>query len=252
MPRPAGAREQSRVSAIVSLAFHVLIIGLLILPALLSSSVRSAVARGAGGAGPAGGGGGSGGLFGTRETLRYVRVAPDPVPPQATPLPVPTPTPVPPKPVEVKPPTPQVQPQATPPPTDSAPATGGAAGTGNTSGAGGAGPGSGGGIGSGVGTGTGSANGAGTGGGADSVYPPQPTQVFIPPTPIPAKIRPFTLVAQFDVDSSGRVLSVDFNETRDGGYNRKLREQLGRIRFRPAVKRDGTPIRATAQIEYDM
>lgn len=250
MPRPAGAREQSRVSAIISLALHVFIIALLILPALLSPSVRSAVARGAGGAGPAGGGGGSGGFFGTRETLRYLRVAPDPVPPQATPLP--TPTPAVPKPVEVKPPTPQVQPQATPPPTDAAPATGGAAGTGNTSGAGGAGPGSGGGIGSGVGTGTGSANGPGTGGGADSVYPPQPTQVFIPPTPIPSKIRPFTLVAQFDVDSSGKVLSVDFNETRDGGYNKKLREQLGRIRFRPAVKRDGTPIRATAQIEYDM
>ena len=252
MPRPAGAREQSRVSAIISFALHVLIVGLLILPALLSSSVRSAVARGAGGAGPAGGGGGSGGLFGTRETLHYLRVAPDPVPPQVTPLPKPTPTPVVPKPAEVKPPTPQVQPQATPPPTDAAPATGGAAGTGNTNGAGGAGPGTGGGIGSGVGTGTGSANGPRTGGGADSVYPPQPTQVFIPPTPIPAKIRPFTLVAQFDVDSSGKVLSVDFNETRDGGYNKKLREQLARIRFRPAVKRDGTPIRATAQIEYDM
>lgn len=252
MPRPAGARERGRISAIVSLALHVLIIGLLILPALLSPSVRSALATGAGGAGPAGGGGGSGGAFGTRETLHYLRVAPEPVPAQVTPVPVPTPIPVPPKPVEVKPPTPQAQPQATPPPATAAPATGGAAGTGNTSGSGGAGPGTGGGIGSGVGTGTGSANGPGTGGGADSVYPPQPTQVFIPPTPIPSKIRPFTLVAQFDVDSSGKVLSVDFNETRDGGYNRKLREQLGRIRFRPAVKRDGTPIRATAQIEYDM
>lgn len=252
MPRPAGAREQSRISAIVSFALHVLIIGLLILPALLSPSVRSALATGAGGAGPAGGGGGSGGAFGTRETLHYLRVAPEPVPAQVTPVPVPTPIPVPPKPVEVKPPTPQVQPQATSPPANAAPATGGAAGAGNTSGSGGAGPGTGGGIGSGVGTGTGSANGPGTGGGADSVYPPQPTQVFIPPTPIPSKIRPFTLVAQFDVDSSGKVLSVDFNETRDGGYNKKLREQLGRIRFRPAVKRDGTPIRAMAQIEYDM
>lgn len=252
MPRPAGAREQSRISALVSLGLHLLIVALLILPALLSPSVRSALATGAGGAGPAGGGGGSGGAFGTRETLRYVRVAPEPVPAQVTPVPLPTPTPVPPKPVEVKPPTPQLQPQATPPPTNAAPATGGAAGAGNTGGSGGAGPGSGGGIGSGVGTGTGSAIGPGTGGGADSVYPPQPTQVFIPPTPIPSKIRPFTLVAQFDVDTSGKVLSVDFNETRDGGYNKKLREQLGRIRFRPAVKRDGTPIRATAQIEYDM
>lgn len=252
MPRPAGAREQSRISALISLGLHLLIIALLVLPALLSPSVRSALATGAGGAGPAGGGGGSGGLFGTRERVQFLRVAPDVAPVPVTKVPVPTPTPVPPKPVEVKPPTPQVQPQATPPPTSAAPATGGAAGTGNTSGAGGAGPGSGGGIGSGVGTGTGSANGPGTGGGADSVYPPQPTQVFIPPTPIPSKIRPFTLVAQFDVDSSGKVLSVDFNETRDGGYNKKLREQLGRIRFRPAVKRDGTPIRATAQIEYDM
>ncbi|HWE41110.1 MAG TPA: hypothetical protein VG432_01300 [Gemmatimonadaceae bacterium] len=252
LPRPAGARERSRISALISFALHALIIGLLVLPALLSPSVRSALATGAGGAGPAGGGGGSGGVFGTRETLRYVRVAPEPVPAQATPVPVPVPKPVPPKPAEVKPPTPQVEPQATPPPTDAAPATGGAAGAGNTSGSGGAGPGSGGGTGSGIGTGTGSANGPGTGGGADSVYPPQPTQVFIPPTPIPSKIRPFTLVAQFDVDSSGKVLSVDFNETRDGGYNKKLREQLARIRFRPAVKRDGTPIRATAQIEYDM
>ena len=249
MPRPAGSRESARISAIVSFAVHVVIILLLLLPALLSQSVRSALATGAGGAGPAGGGGGSGGLFGPRERVQFVRVAPDPAPVPVTKVPIPTP--VPPKPVEVKPPTPQVQPQATPPPTSAAPATGGAAGTGNTSGAGGAGPGSGGGIGSGVGTGTGSANGPGTGGGADSVYPPQPTQVFIPPTPIPAKIRPFTLVAQFDVDSSGKVLRVDFNETRDGGYNKKLREQLGRIRFRPAVKR-GTPIRATAQIEYDM
>jgi len=252
MPRPAGARESSRVSALVSVGIHLLIVLLLLLPALLSPSVRSALATGAGGAGPAGGGGGSGGIFGTREHLQYLRVAPEPVPAQPTPVPVPTPKVVPPKPAEVKPPTPQVQPQATPPPTTAAPATGGAAGTGNTNGAGGAGPGSGGGIGSGIGTGTGSANGPGTGGGADSVYPPQPTQVFIPPTPIPSKIRPFTLVAQFDVDSSGKVLSVDFNETRDGGYNKKLREQLGRIRFRPAVKRDGTPIRATAQIEYDM
>lgn len=252
MPRPAGSRESARISAVVSFVLHAVIIVLLLLPALLSQRVRSALASGAGGPGPAGGGGGSGGYFGPREQLQFVRVAPAPAP---TPVPVqqvPTPTPVPPKPVEVKPVVPQVQPQATPPPTSAAPATGGAAGSGNTSGAGGAGPGSGGGIGSGVGTGTGSANGPGTGGGADSVYPPQPTQVFIPPTPIPAKIRPFTLVAQFDVDSSGKVLSVDFNETRDGGYNKKLREQLGRIRFRPAVKRDGTPIRATAQIEYDM
>ena len=249
MPRPAGARESSRISALVSVALHVLIIVLLLLPALLSSSVRAALATGAGGDGPAGGGGGSGGSFGPREKLRYVRVAPDP--PAERPTPSAIPTPAPPKPV-VTPPPPLVQPQATPPPTDAAPATGGAAGAGNTTGAGGAGPGTGGGIGSGIGTGTGSANGPGTGGGADSVYPPQPIEVFIPPTPVPSKVRPYTLVAQFDVDSTGKVLNVDFNETPDGGYNKKLREKLGRIRFRPAVRRDGTPVRATFPLSYTM
>jgi hypothetical protein len=84
------------------------------------------------------------------------------------------------------------------------------------------------------------------------VYPPQPTQLFLPPTPVPSKIRPYTLVAEFEVDSLGQVLRVDFNETRDGGYNRKLRDALAKIRFRPAVKRDGTPVRARTQIEYDL
>lgn len=253
MPRPKGARESSRISAMISFAFHAIIILLLLLPALLSQSVRSALATGAGGAGPQGGGGGSGGLFGPRERVQYVRVAPDPAPAVTPPVtkPVPTPIPVPPKAV-VTPPTPQVQPQATPPPTETPPTTGGAAGAGNTNGGGGAGPGTGGGTGSGVGTGTGSANGPGTGGGIDSVYPPQPIEVFIPPTPIPSKIKPYTLVAQFDVDSTGKVLNVDFNETRDGGYNRKLRAQLARIRFRPAVKRDGRPVRATFPLTYDI
>jgi hypothetical protein len=249
MPRPAGARESSRISAIVSFALHALIILLLILPTLLSSRVRSALVTGAGGPGPAGGGGGSGGSPGLRERLQFVRVAPEPAAERPTLTPVPVPTP--PKPV-VTPPKTEAQPQATPPPTDAAPATGSASGTDDASGSGGAGPGSGGGIGSGVGTGTGSANGPGTGGGADSVYPPQPIEVFIPPTPVPSKIKPYTLVAQFDVDSTGKVLNVDFNETRDGGYNKKLRAQLGRIRFRPAVKRDGTPVRATVPLTYDI
>ena len=253
MPRPKGARESGRISAVISFALHAIIILLLLLPALLSQSVRSALASGAGGAGPQGGGGGAGGLFGPRERVQYIRVAPEPAPTPVAPVekPVPTPIPSPPKPV-VTPPTPQVQPQATPPPTDAQTATSGAAGAGNTNGAGGSGPGSGGGTGSGVGTGIGSANGPGTGGGIDSIYPPQPIEVFIPPTPIPSKIKPYTLVAQFDVDSTGKVLNVDFNETRDGGYNKKLRAQLARIRFRPAVKRDGRPVRATVPLTYTL
>lgn len=250
MPRPAGAREQSRISALVSLGVHVLIIALLVLPALLSPSVRSALTSGAGGAGPAGGGGGSGGLFGTRETLRYLRVAPDPVPAVVTPRPVPTPTPVPPKPVEVKPPTPQVQPQATPPPTDAAPATGGAAGAGNTSGSGGAGPGSGGGTGSGVGTGTGSANGPGTGGGVDEIFPPYSLQMLLPPQPVPKALKQTSVSVDFDIDSTGVVRSVKFSETTDGGYNRKIRDALKQFTFRPATRRDGRPVRATYHIDW--
>ncbi|NUQ21691.1 MAG: hypothetical protein HOQ09_12145 [Gemmatimonadaceae bacterium] len=248
MPRPVGARESRTIGRAVSIAVHAAIVIAMLLPALLSPKVRSALVKGAGGAGPAGGGGGSGGFMGVRETLRYVRVAPEPTPKQATPTPTPVPTP--PKPQVVQPTPPQVQPQATPPPQQSAPSTGAASGSGDPSGTGGAGPGSGGGTGSGVGTGIGSANGPGTGGGADSVYPPQPTQLFLPPTPVPSKIRGDTIVAEFEVDSLGRVLRVDFNETRDGGYNKKLRDALAKIRFRPAVKRDGTPVRARTQIAY--
>lgn len=248
MPRPGSSRESRVLGRAVSIAVHGLIIVAMLLPALLSPKVRSALLTGAGGPGPAGGGGGRGGVTGEREKLRYVRVAPAPA--AQTPAVTPTPVPVPPKPEVVQPTPPAVQPQATPPPQQDVPASGAATGTGDPNGAGGAGPGSGGGIGSGVGTGIGSANGPGTGGGADSVYPPQPTQLFLPPTPVPSKIRPYTLVAEFEVDTTGRVLSVDFNETRDGGYNRKLRDALAKIRFRPAVKRDGTPVRARTQIEY--
>lgn len=246
MPRPAASRESRLLGRVISIAVHVLIVLALLLPALLSPKVRAALATGAGGPGPAGGGGGNGGM-GPRERVRYLRVAPMTEAPQPTPTQLPVPTP--PKPV-VQPTPAQVQPQATPPPQQDAPSSGAATGSGDASGTGGAGPGSGGGIGSGVGTGIGSANGPGTGGGADSVYPPQPTQLFLPPTPVPAKIRPYTLVAEFEVDSVGRVISVDFNETRDGGYNKKLRDALAKIRFRPAVKRDGTPVRARTQIEY--
>jgi hypothetical protein len=251
MPRPKGSRESSRVSALISFAFHVIIILLLLLPALLSPSVRSALATGAGGAGPQGGGGGSGGLFGPRERIQYIHVAPEaaPTPTVPVPKPVATPIPVPAKPV-VTPPTPQVQPQATPPPTNVPPATSGAAGAGNTNGGGGAGPGTGGGTGSGVGTGIGSANGPGTGGGIDSIYPPQLIETFVPPIPYPSSIRGSVVVAQFDVDSTGKVLNLDLSPTRDGGYNKKLRAKLSGVRFRPAVNRDGRPVRATVQLSY--
>jgi hypothetical protein len=68
--------------------------------------------------------------------------------------------------------------------------------------------------------------------------------------PIPARVRDFCIVAEFDVDETGRVLDMTFTETKDGGYNRKLRDVLRSIRFRPGSRPDGTPIRMKAQIEY--
>ena len=105
-------------------------------------------------------------------------------------------------------------------------------GTGND-GTTGTGPGRGGGEGSGVGTGRGSATGPGTGGGDGAVYPPTVVALPILPLPIPSKVRPYKMVAQFEVDSTGSARLIGFNPSRDSGYNRRIREMLMEIRFRP-------------------
>jgi hypothetical protein len=74
--------------------------------------------------------------------------------------------------------------------------------------------------------------------------------MFLPPMPIPDRLHGFRMVAEFDVDETGRVVSFTFTETRDGSYNRKLRDVLRSIRFRPGSRPDGTPVRMKAQIEY--
>lgn len=249
--------EGRRAGALVSIAIHALVIGLLIIPFFLPSSVIRRMQSG-GGAGPAGGGGGgsqgTGGEM-TRETLRFVKLAPNPVPtPKVIP---PVPTPVVPKPATpaVKPPVtpPVVPPKAsatpTPPATGSAPSPGAGGGTG-ADGTAGTGPGSGGGVGSGVGTGNGSAIGPGTGGGPRPNHDPQPVAFFLPPLPAPESVRGFQFVAQFDIDSTGRVLDFKFTPTPDGDYNNRLASVLRATRFRPGTRPDGTPIRATAQIIY--
>jgi hypothetical protein len=156
---------------------------------------------------------------------------------------------------EVKPPEP-VQEQKPEPKAESKPAeatapvpgTGG--GTGRD-GSAGNGPGSGGGVGSGIGTGRGSGVGPGTGGGRTENYPPTPTEMFIPPLPMPDKVRGFKLIAEFDVDSTGKVLKWGFNGTRDNGYNKRLNDVLGSFKFRPGTTPDGKPIRMKAQIIYE-
>ncbi len=139
-------------------------------------------------------------------------------------------------------------PQAVPAPQPSA--AGAAAAGSGTSGTAGAGPGSGGSTGSGIGPGTGSSVGPGSGGGPAGSYPPTPTQFFLPPLPAPASVRGYHLVAWFDVDEKGNATLLGFNPSRDGSYNRKLRDVLLSLRFRPGVRTDGTPVRDTVDIQF--
>lgn len=271
-PLPALAmpkgKESTRWSALISLLFHVLVIVLLITPFAAHELIVER-AQGAGGPGPAGGGGGGrrgtgGELMQPRERLRFIVVHPQPVAtpktiptpqPVVTPPVIPPPKPVEPKPVEVKQPDPpkaEKLPEIPAPSTQvSSLVTGTGGGTG-TDGTNGSGPGSGGGVGSGVGTGRGSGVGPGTGGGNQANYPPTPIEMFLPPMPVPDKVKGFHLVAEFDVDELGRVQGFDFTQTRDGDYNKKLREVFKSFRFRPGTKPDGTPLRMKAQVAVDI
>jgi protein TonB len=174
---------------------------------------------------------------------------PPPVPP-----PVPTPKVEPPKPKPVETPPAKVpeplsavpSPQATV--ATATPGVGGGSGTDGTTGAG---PGSGGGVGSGVGPGRGSSIGPGTGGGSQTNFSPQPIEFFLPPLPAPANVRGFKFTAEFDVDSTGRVLDVRFTETPNGDYNRRIFAVLRAMRFRPGTRPDGSPLRMKTQLGYE-
>ena len=257
LPRRDDGR---RASMIISIALHLLILGLLVVPLVVADTVIARIEQGAGGAGPAGGGGGGrrGRGGGTVETLRYVRLAPDPVPTPTSlpavlpPLPIPKVEPVAPRPLETPPPAkpPEQQSVVLAPPSQVAVVPGAGGGRGND-GIAGAGLGSGGGVGAGVGTGRGNAIGPGTGGGNQANFPPQPIEFFLPPLPPPSSVRGVRFIAEFDVDSTGRVLDVKFTETRDGGYNRRIANVLRSMRFRPGTRPDGTPLRMKAQVGYD-
>jgi protein TonB len=235
-----NTKQNSTGSAIASVLLHAAIIFLLLGPIIARDMIASQN-EGAGGKGPAGGGGGGY----KQERTTYIEVAAPPPAVKATPQPQVVPPPV------VKPPEPQIQPVPTPEPIPAA-ATAPAASTvsgGSGSGTGGgAGPGSGGGVGSGEGTGRGSGNGPGTGGGTGRVYPPTVTHLALLPMPVPSKVKPYTLVAIFEVDETGKARLLHFNETKDRDYNKKLRAMLEEIRFRPAVRADGTPVRDTASV----
>ena len=210
---------------------------------IANESFKGTPAVGGGGPGPAGGGGGGSG----GDRLQYIALkkpaadaAAQVVPPLAIVPPKPVPTPPAPTPA----PAPVV---STQPPAATSAGTGTGTGTAGTAGAG---PGSGGGIGSGIGTGTGTSNGPGTGGGPGTNYPPTPTQFFLPPLPAPSSLRGYHLIAYFDVDEKGNAKLLGFNPSRDGGYNKKLRDVLLALRFRPGVRPDGTPVRDTVDIQF--
>ena len=254
-----------------SFGLHLLLVLLFIVPYLAHEVFAVRENRGAGGAGPAGGGGGGrGGTGGSPvERLYWVPIAPAPAPAAQpeTPQPERIVPPPPPPPVETPRPEPVVPPpppaQSPPPPQAAAPsevpaaaavagaATVGVGGGTGTDGSAGSGPGRGGGVGTGIGTGRGSGIGPGTGGGADSIYPPTPVSLGLPPLDIPRRVRPYSLVAYYDVDERGNAKLLGFNETSDRGFNRKLREVLREVRFRPATRMDGRAVRDTGTFAID-
>ncbi len=245
-------RKQTRWQGwILSLLAHLLLLVFLLLPAL-DSGIDYGHRDGAGGAGPAGGGGGGLGNNGAPQ-LHFVQMAPQVSPaPSVTP-----PVPVAPVPPPVLPPLPTPQPTVVPPPvaaqvqaTGTVASGAGAAGTGSgKTGGAGAGPGTGGGVGSGEGPGKGSGVGPGTGGGNAKNFPPTLKQFVLPPLPTPSSVRGFKLTAWFDVDSTGKAILLRFTPTPDRGYNDRIRETLLALRFRPAVRPDGSAVRDTVDIQ---
>lgn len=242
-----GRHQDWRGSSAFAVAFHLLIAALVLSPIAVVSDVFE-IPQGAGGFGPAGGGGG--GTRGTgqirAEAIKFVQPAPPPPPEQAR---AKVEVPVLPNPEVIVAPQPAVQPPQAVEILTAPVGVGGGTGTDGTAGSG---SGSGGGVGTGVGTGRGSSVGPGTGGGGEANYPPTPIEMFLPPLPVPEKIRGHRLIVEFDVDEKGRVLSVVFNETNDRGYNRRLRDVFRAYRFRPGHRPDGTPIRMKGQIVAEL
>lgn len=251
---PEPIKESRWTGSVASIILHAAILLLILAPIFAHDVINEILNQGAGGPGPAGGGGGGRGGSGgaeVTERLRYIEVTPPPAP---TPAPTEQPVIPPPPKQEVAPIAPRIDIKTDVPTTDKIDMalTAGIGGGTGRDGSSGTGPGSGGGVGSGVGTGRGSSTGPGTGGGEGTIYPPTPLAVFIAPMPAPEKIKPYRMIAVFDVDEKGNVLSVEFNPTKDGAYNKRLKAQLAEFRFRPATKWDGTPVRAKTVVQQDI
>jgi len=241
-------KESRAGGAAASILFHLLIVLLLIGPFWVKEVLLNPM-RDGGGPGPRGGGGGGNGGTGgiVTERLRYMAVQPPPPKPEPKPVPQIVPPVVkPPEPEKPKPEPPKAVPQ--PEATKDASLVSGTGGGSGHDGTAGSGPGTGGGVGSGNGTGRGSGNGPGTGGGEGRIYPPSVTTLALLPLPVPNKVKPYTLVATFEVDEKGVGKLLDWTPSKDSDYNKKVKAMLEEVRFRPAVRSDGTPVKATYQI----
>jgi periplasmic protein TonB len=238
---PPPRKREGPGGFILSAFVHATIV-LLLITSPFSHGFTAAPAELGGGPGPTGGGGGRSGSGSDAERLRFIQTRPAAAPPTPAPALVPAPP--------ITKPVPSAVTAAATQPATAVPASGTATSGEGTAGTGGAGPGTGGGTGSGTGTGRGSSVGPGTGGGDGLNHPPTPTQVFLPPLPAPPRIKPYHLIAWFDVDERGNAKLLSFNPSRDGSYNRRLREVLMALKFRPGVTAAGVPVRDTIDIQF--
>jgi hypothetical protein len=58
------------------------------------------------------------------------------------------------------------------------------------------------------------------------------------------------MTAWFDVDSTGKARLLRFTPSPDGDYNKRLKETLLAMKFRPAVRPDGSPMRDTVDVQF--
>jgi periplasmic protein TonB len=233
-----------------AIAVHAVFLFLLLTPPAVAP-VPPADDRSLGVAGDRRGGGGGGSPGTSVEHLQYVQAvaAPPPVvlPPRR---PVVRP-PVVPK--RLPPPTPVITPAPAPVvPAPTLPPALAASGTGAASGAG-AGPGTGGGVGTGQGTGVGSGVGPGARGSpAASKIKAYPIELPAAGLDAPRNIHPSHLDIVFEVTEHGDAKLLSFTQTNDGGFNRRLRDELSETRFHAAALPDGTPVRDTVDVTIDL
>jgi hypothetical protein len=250
------SRRRRRAATALSVVLHVLFVWLLLRPEALTNLNPDLQLMDHGNAGNGIAGGGGGGTRGTGG-VKFISVAPPPLtPPQPQEVQPPVvPKTEPPKPVLPEPAVPSIElpklalsdPKAELKVESPIIGIGGGLGNDGTKGNG---PGTGGGIGNGIGTGTGNGTGPGTGAGKLDYIECRNIEMPLFPLPPPDNVKGFTLIANFDVDATGKILKIDFTPTRNGDYNHRINDILKTMRWKPATTLQGVPIRKTCQLSY--